>query len=200
MTFTFIDLFAGIGGMRLPFEQAGGRCVFTAEKDHYARKTYRANFRCDHPFPADIRVVGASDVPAHDVLLAGFPCQPFSLAGVSKRNSLDRAHGFLDVTQGTLFWDIARILEHCRPQAFLLENVKHMRGHDGGRTFSVILRVLEELGYHVHHRVLDAAGWVPQRRQRLFLVGFLEEQGFTFDDVLQPAAGPLLGEILEVEG
>ena len=141
------DLFAGIGGTRLGFESAGGRCVFTSEWDRFARKTYEENFRDDitHVFATDIRDVNAPwDIPDHDVLLAGFPCQPFSLAGVSKKNSLGREHGFLDETQGTLFFDIARILKFNRPRAFMLENVKNLRGHDKGRTFEVILKVLEE--------------------------------------------------------
>src|SRR6056297_1584297 len=158
--FRFIDLFAGIGGLRRGFESIGGTCVLTCEWDRFARKTYAANFPDgpDHPFPADIRDLSENDVPDHDLLLAGFPCQPFSIAGVSKKNSLGRAHGFLDATQGTLFFDVARILHAKRPAAFLLENVKNLVGHDGGRTFKVILRTLEdELGYRVHYKVIDGS-------------------------------------------
>ena len=198
MGFTFIDLFSGIGGFRLPFEEIGGRCVFSSEKDRFARETYRANFDCSHQFAGDIAEVEAAEIPQHDVLLAGFPCQPFSIAGVSKKNALGRAHGFLDVTQGTLFFDIARVLEEHRPAVFLLENVKHLQGHDGGRTFAVMRHVLEDrLRYRLHHRVIDACYWVPQHRQRLFLVGFREECGFSFDDVVVPADQPVLGEILD---
>jgi DNA (cytosine-5)-methyltransferase 1 len=139
--FRFIDLFAGIGGIRMPFEEAGGECVFTSEWNHYAAKTYLTNFPAHrgHQFAGDITKVDAQDIPDHDILLAGFPCQPFSIAGVSKKNSLGRAHGFACETQGTLFFDIARILEAKRPRAFLLENVKNLTSHDRGRTFEVIL-------------------------------------------------------------
>lgn len=202
--FTFVDLFAGIGGTRLGFESAGGRCVFTAEWDRFARQTYEANFPpdCRHVFATDITQVEATSVPDHDVLLAGFPCQPFSLAGVSKKNSLGRAHGFLDETQGTLFFDIARILEAKRPRAFMLENVKNLVGHDRGRTFSVIRRTLEdELGYVVAHRVIDARSWVPQHRERILIVGFDpaavgRSMPFDFDRVLIPEHGPTLASIL----
>lgn len=169
--FTFIDLFAGIGGTRTAFEQAGGKCVFTSEYDRFAQISYAENFP-GHPIAGDIREIEADAIDTHDVLVAGFPCQPFSLAGVSKKNSLGRAHGFACETQGTLFFDIERILRAKQPQAFLLENVKNLRGHDGGRTFKVIKRTLkEELGYHIDWRVLSAAGYVPQKRERIFIVG-----------------------------
>lgn len=201
--FTFIDLFAGIGGLRLGFEAAGGRCVFTCERDRFAQQTYRANFPDDrHEIAGDITKVAEGDVPEHDVLLAGFPCQPFSIAGVSKKNALGRPHGFRDAAQGTLFFDVARILERRRPRAFLLENVKNLRAHDGGRTFEVILRTLtEELGYAVQYRVLNAQGLVPQHRQRVFLVGFREKSDFDFGRVRLPApeAGPRLESILHPE-
>ena len=199
--FTFIDLFAGIGGMRRGFEAVGGQCVFTSEWDKYSQATYRANFGEDHPVAGDITGVSAAEVPPHDVLLAGFPCQPFSLAGVSKKNSLGRAHGFADETQGTLFFDVVRMLEYHRPAAFLLENVKNLTSHDRGRTFRVIKGALHELGYHFDARVIDAKGWVPQHRERVFIAGFRENTGFSFDDLLvpDPARGPRLATILHPE-
>lgn len=203
--FSFIDLFAGIGGTRLGFEGAGGRCVFTAEWDRFARKSYEENFRdpVSHRFASDIREVNTPcEVPDHDVLLAGFPCQPFSLAGVTKKNSLGRAHGFLDETQGTLFYEIARILKNNRPRAFMLENVKNLRGHDSGKTFSTIMQVLEDdLGYVVASRVLDGQAWVPQHRERILIVGFDPDQvdrldPFNFERVDIPEEGPVLSSVL----
>ena len=147
--FTFVDLFAGIGGIRLGFESAGGTCVFTSEWDKFARLTYETNFPSDddHSFAGDITKVHAQEVPDHDVLLAGFPCQPFSIAGVSKKNALGRPHGFSDATQGTLFFDVARLIEGKRPRAFMLENVRNLLSHDRGRTFEIIQNVLrDELG------------------------------------------------------
>ena len=180
--FTFIDLFAGIGGMRLGFEEAGGKCVFSCEYDSYAQKTYQANFKDSHGIHGDIRGVDASIVPDHDVLLAGFPCQPFSLAGVSIRNFLDRAHGFACKTQGTLFFDVARIIAAKRPRAFLLENVKNLLSHDKGRTFRIIMHTLEhELGYHVSYRVIDARHLVPQHRERIFIAGFRQKNSFSLN-------------------
>lgn len=197
-SFTFIDLFAGIGGMRLAFDAAGGRCVFTSEWNTHAQKTYEANHRDNRPVEGDITKVDVADIPDHDVLVAGFPCQPFSIAGVSKKNSLGRKHGFEDETQGTLFFDVARIIRAKRPAAFLLENVKNLKSHDKGRTFEVILRTLtEELGYHVEHAVLDADGFVPQHRERMVIVGFREKTSFTFSDLVLPAKGSrTLSEIL----
>jgi DNA (cytosine-5)-methyltransferase 1 len=202
--FRFIDLFAGIGGLRKPFEEIGGRCVFTAEWDRYSRQTYAANFH-DNPFEhelaGDIRPYAAepSKVPKHDVLLAGFPCQPFSIAGVSKKNALGRPHGFLCDTQGTLFYDLAKIISFHKPAAFLLENVKNLERHDGGKTFATIMHVLrEELGYQVDYRVISSAPWVPQKRERIFIVGFKEKSSFNFDDLQVPEAPyPVLGDILE---
>jgi len=196
--FTFIDLFAGIGGLRRGFESIGGKCVFTSEWDKYSQKTYRANFPDDdHEINGDITRIAASDIPAHDVLLAGFPCQPFSIAGVSKKNALGRAHGFADATQGTLFFDVARIIAHHRPAAFLLENVRNLVGHDKGRTFQTIRDVLtEELGYVIDFRIIDGRHWTPQHRERIFIVGFREDQGFRFADLKVPEAAPKLGEIL----
>lgn len=198
--FRFIDLFAGIGGMRKAFDAAGGQCVFTSEWNKYARMTYQANYECDHEVTGDITKIEASEIPAHDVLVAGFPCQPFSIAGVSKKNSLGRAHGFEDKTQGTLFFDVARILAHHRPAAFLLENVKNLKGHDKGRTFQTIMETLrDELGYHVHHRIIDAQHWVPQHRERIFIVGFREDVPFDFDQLVFPEQPPVLGDILHPE-
>lgn len=188
--FTFIDLFAGIGGLRRAMEGAGGRCVFTSEWDKYAQQTYLANFPDNHLPAGDIRQVDEADIPAHDVLVAGFPCQPFSIAGVSKKNALGRAHGFADETQGTLFFDVLRILKHHRPAAFLLENVKNLKSHDQGRTFEVIRRKLtEELGYSLETRIIDAGHFVPQHRERIVMVGFREKTGFSFDDVVLPLYG-----------
>jgi len=199
--FTFIDLFAGIGGMRKGFEAAGGRCVFTSEWDRFAQETYRANFG-DDELHGDIKAVPAGAIPHHDVLVAGFPCQPFSIAGVSKKNALGRPHGFACETQGTLFFDVARILEHHRPCAFLLENVSNLLRHDRGRTFEVILKVLrEELGYAVSYRILNAQGLVPQHRKRVFIAGVRADVEFDFDAVDLPEArdGPTLSSILHPE-
>ena len=203
-TFTFIDLFAGIGGLRTPFQEIGGKCIFTSEWDRFSRQTYEANFRDDpfeHPLEGDIRPFAREPerIPEHDVLLAGFPCQPFSIAGVSKKNALGRPHGFLCDTQGTLFYDLAKIIEHRRPAAFLLENVKNLENHDGGRTFSTIMHVLcSELGYHVQYRVISSHPWVPQRRERIFIVGFRDPTAFDFDDLEIPTGRqPVLGDILE---
>ncbi|GHD77584.1 DNA (cytosine-5-)-methyltransferase [Vogesella fluminis] len=189
--FRFIDLFAGIGGIRKAFERVGGECVFTSEWDTYAQKTYAANFRHDsHALNGDITQVNAFDIPDHDVLLAGFPCQPFSIAGVSKKNALGRAHGFEDETQGTLFFDVARILQVKRPRAFLLENVKNLMSHDKGRTFDVIRRTLsEELGYHIHCKIIDAQHFVPQHRERIVIVGFREPTDFNWDLLALPPKG-----------
>lgn len=200
--FTFIDLFAGIGGLRRGFESIGGRCVFTSEWDKYSQKTYAANFpNDDHEINGDITKVDVADIPAHDVLLAGFPCQPFSIAGVSKKNALGRAHGFEDKTQGTLFFDVARIIKHHKPAAFLLENVRNLIGHDKGKTFQTIKDVLtEDLGYTIDFRVIDGRHWTPQHRERIFIVGFREDQGFRFKDMQLPDAAPKLVEILHREG
>jgi len=229
--FRFIDLFAGIGGIRRGFDEIGGKCVFTSEWNKYAVRTYKANHYSDpddHVFNEDIREVTLSDqedvseeeayrhidqtVPDHDVLLAGFPCQPFSVAGVSKKNSLGRKHGFECDTQGTLFFDVARILKAKRPPAFLLENVKNLKGHDKGKTFRVILETLDELDYEVADvaydgnrdpKIVDAQHFVPQHRERIVLVGFRRDlgvhDGFTLKDLskLTPDRVPSFGEILE---
>jgi DNA (cytosine-5)-methyltransferase 1 len=199
--FTFIDLFAGIGGLRKAMESAGGRCVFTSEWDAFAQKTYHANFPDNRPIAGDIREVEAAAIPEHDVLVAGFPCQPFSIAGVSKKNALGRLHGFQDETQGTLFFDVLRVLMHHRPAAFLLENVKNLKSHDKGRTFEVIRRKLtEELGYTLHTRIIDAANFVPQHRERIVVVGFRENTGFSHDDLVLPGrAGRGMRDVLHPE-
>jgi DNA (cytosine-5)-methyltransferase 1 len=172
--FKFIDLFAGIGGIRLAFQNLGGKCVFTSEWDTYSKKTYDANFG-EVPF-GDITKISETDIPDHDILLGGFPCQPFSIAGVSKKNALGRAHGFLDETQGTLFFDVARIIKHKMPSAFMLENVKNLVSHDKGKTFKVIKETLKELGYSLHFKVLDGKHFVPQHRERIIIVGFRTEK------------------------
>jgi DNA (cytosine-5)-methyltransferase 1 len=200
--FTFIDLFAGIGGMRMGFESIGGKCVFTSEWNKYSRQTYQENFGCDHEINGDITKIDETEIPVHDVLLAGFPCQPFSIAGVSKKNSLGKAHGFECTTQGTLFFDVARIIAYHRPAAFLLENVKNLQSHDKGKTFQVIRETLEEeLGYHIAWKVIDAKRFVPQHRERVFIVGFREDSGFTLDNLKLPdlADGPKLSTILHPE-
>ncbi|MGB6131420.1 MAG: DNA (cytosine-5-)-methyltransferase [Acidobacteriaceae bacterium] len=199
-SFTFIDLFAGIGGMRMGFEAAGGRCVFTSEWNPFARTTYAANFGEAHPIAGDIREQSEDAMPDHDLLLAGFPCQPFSIAGVSKKNALGRPHGFACATQGTLFFDVARILAARRPRAFLLENVKNLVSHDHGNTFRVIRQTLEEeLGYHISWRVLDAAHFVPQHRERILIAGFREPSAFSLHDLPLPPSGPKLRAILHPE-
>lgn len=198
--FTFIDLFAGIGGIRLAYQNLGGKCVFTSEWNNFAKKTYEANFG-EVPF-GDITKISEKVIPDHDVLLAGFPCQPFSIAGVSKKNALGRKHGFLDETQGTLFFDIARILEYKKPKAFMLENVKNLVSHDKGRTFKVIKKTLTELGYSIHYQVLDGKHFVPQHRERIIIVGFRNEifegkENFQFPNLPEPTAK--FKDILETE-
>lgn len=180
--FTFVDLFAGIGGIRMGFESIGGQCVFTSEWDKYAAKTYSENFSISHEIAGDITQINEKDIPEHDVLLAGFPCQPFSIAGVSKKNALGRKHGFLDETQGTLFFDVARIIKAKKPRAILLENVKNLRSHDKGRTFEIIKNTLEQdLGYRIFPMVIDGKGFVPQHRERIYIVGFRDDTPFSWD-------------------
>ncbi|CAE6712938.1 DNA (cytosine-5-)-methyltransferase [Paraburkholderia nemoris] len=197
--FRFIDLFAGIGGIRMGFEAHGGDCVFTSEWNDFSTKTYRENYPPggDHSLIGDIVSFPAEEVPSHDVLLGGFPCQPFSIAGVSKKNALGRPHGFECTTQGTLFFDVARIIAAKRPAAFLLENVKNLLSHDKGRTFDVILQTLrDELGYEVHYRVVDGQHFTPQHRERIIIVGFRGQTSFSWDDLRLPENGPRLGSIL----
>lgn len=198
--FTFIDLFAGIGGIRLAYQNVGGKCVFSSEWNKFAKITYEANFG-EVPF-GDITTIDEKLIPDHDILLGGFPCQPFSIAGVSKKNALGRAHGFLDETQGTLFFDIARIINEKRPKIFMLENVKNLVSHDKKRTFKVIRNTLEELNYNIHFQVMDGKHFVPQHRERIIIVGFNNEiynkqesfnfpapatTDFKFRDILEPS-------------
>lgn len=192
--FRFIDLFCGIGGFRLAFERAGCNCVFSSDWDQHSQITYQANFG-EKPH-GDIHDVAVGEIPKFDILCAGFPCQPFSLAGVSKKLSLGRKHGFEDERQGNLFFDLAAIISFHQPPAFVLENVKHLKRHDGGRTFEIIYRTLtEELGYTVYHRVIDAQSVVPQHRERIFLIGFKPWRDFQFPDF--PKSGPKLETILD---
>lgn len=199
--FTFIDLFAGIGGMRIAFTKQGGVCVFSSEWDKYAQKTYFDNF--DVMPQGDITKIDAQEVPDHDILVAGFPCQPFSIAGVSKKNSLGRATGFQDKTQGTLFFDVCRILEAKRPKAFLLENVKNLKSHDHGNTWRVIQESLNQLDYEIFPQIIDGQGFVPQHRERIFIAGFDRRRygnfyDFQFDvDDQKPEKKPVLRDILE---
>ena len=199
--FKFIDLFAGIGGLRKAFEAEGGHCVFTSEWDRFANETYKANFRDNRDPEGDITKVDTTEIPDHDVLLAGFPCQPFSIAGVSKKNALGRSHGFADETQGTLFFDVARILRDKKPAAFLLENVKNLKSHDKGRTFEIIENTLtKELGYKVWTKVIDAQHFVPQHRERIVIVGFRNDAKFNWDELNLPPKGAIkLDTILHPE-
>jgi DNA (cytosine-5)-methyltransferase 1 len=192
--FRFIDLFCGIGGFRIAFERAGAKCVFSSDWDKFSQQTYAANFG-ETPH-GDIHSVAVAEIPKFDILCGGFPCQPFSLAGVSKKNSLGRKHGFEDVKQGNLFFSIADILEYHQPPGFVLENVKHLVRHDQGRTFKIIHDTLTDaLGYQVFWRIINAQSVVPQHRQRIFLVGFKPGRAFEFPEF--PAEGPKLASILD---
>jgi DNA (cytosine-5)-methyltransferase 1 len=198
LPFKFVDLFAGIGGFRTALSKLGGTCVFSSEWDRYCQKTYKAWYG-DTP-EGDIRKVVPADIPDHDILAAGFPCQPFSIAGVSKKKSLGQAHGFKCVTQGTLFFNVASIIEVKRPPIALLENVKNLQSHDKGRTWSTIRETLEELRYSVFDEVIDAASWVPQHRERVYIVCldkavFGDNPPFSFPEL--PSASPKLKDILE---
>jgi DNA (cytosine-5)-methyltransferase 1 len=202
--FTFIDLFAGIGGIRIGFEKNGGKCLFTSEWNPFAQKTYLDNFLAvdGHQMVGDITQFDEKEVPDHDVLLAGFPCQPFSIAGVSKKNALGRPHGFECTTQGTLFFDVARIIATKKPKAFLLENVKNLVSHDKGNTFRVIQETLkDELGYDIYCKVIDGKHFVPQHRERLIILGFREKRHSNpFDDLQLPEKGAIkLSKILHPE-
>lgn len=198
--YTFIDLFAGIGGMRIAFERNNCTCLYSNEWNKYSQITYYTNFG-DQP-EGDITQVRAETIPHHDILVAGFPCQPFSIAGVSKKNSLGRATGFEDLTQGTLFFDVCRILKAKRPKAFMLENVKNLKSHDRGKTFRIIQESLEQLDYDVHYAVLDGQNYVPQHRERIIIVGFdrkrYGEVDFNFD-ITPVERKPILKDILEKE-
>jgi DNA (cytosine-5)-methyltransferase 1 len=195
---TFIDLFAGIGGIRLGFEQAGFHCVYGNEVDQSAAQTYKGNH--GDIDTRDIRKVHETDIPYHDVLCAGFPCQPFSKAGVSARTSLGRKHGFDDEKQGNMFFEILRIVRHHKPRAIFLENVSNLEKHDQGRTLKTIQRRLEKLGYQVNYKVLDASLKVPHRRKRIYIVALLGKKSFNFPkirqqkryltDILEPSPGP----------
>ncbi len=197
--FTFIDLFAGIGGMRIAYEMAGGHCVYSNEWNKYSQQTYFANF-AEQP-DGDITKVNEDSIPDHDILVAGFPCQPFSIAGVSKKQSLGRATGFKDKTQGTLFFDICRILNAKRPKAFMLENVKNLCSHDHGTTFHVIEESLDELDYEIFYQVLDGQGFVPQHRERIVIVGFdrkIYGKNIEFSfGLTPPTERPVVKDILE---
>jgi DNA (cytosine-5)-methyltransferase 1 len=194
--FRFVDLFCGIGGFRIAFERAGCECIWSCDWDKHAQKTYQENFG-ERPH-GDIHKIAVADVPAHDILCSGFPCQPFSIAGVSKKLSLGRKHGFDDEKQGNLFFEVANIIEYHKPSAFVLENVKHLKRHDGGRTFEIIYNTLTDaLGYTVYHHIIDARAVVPQHRERIFIVGFREWRDFEF-----PVFGTtrsVLADILEPE-
>lgn len=191
----FVDLFCGIGGFRLAFERAGCRPVFSCDWDKYAQQTYEANFG-EKP-AGDIRSVAVADIPHHDILCAGFPCQPFSIAGVSKKLSLGRKHGFDDEKQGNLFFSIAEIISSHSPAAFVLENVKNLKTHDRGNTYRRIMDILQDkLGYFVPPPIIvDARGVVPQHRERIFIVGFKERCSFEFPKF--PKDGPKLASILQ---
>ena len=191
---TFIDLFCGIGGFRIAFERADCECVYSSDWNEKAQETYEANFG-ERPH-GDIYSVADNAIPKHNILCAGFPCQPFSIAGVSKKLSLGRRHGFEDKEQGNLFFKLAELIDHHRPDVFVLENVKNLKGHDKGRTFEIIWETLtNHLKYHVHHAVIDARSVVPQHRERIFLVGFREPRCFEFPEL--PREGPKLASILE---
>jgi DNA (cytosine-5)-methyltransferase 1 len=195
--FRFIDLFAGIGGIRMAFQEHGGECVFSSEIDRHSQKTYEYIFG-EKPY-GDINTIPVDQIPAHDLLLAGFPCQPFSLAGVSKYGSLGWEHGFRHKTKGTLFFRIAEILDCHRPRAFFLENVKNLRSHDQGKTWDVIYRTLhDELGYEVYSHIFDARSLVPQHRERIFIVGF-KRQGIPFEWPEIPNFQPKVRDILDRE-
>ena len=194
--FTFIDLFAGIGGFRVALQKMGGKCVFSSDWDKNAKTTYYENYG-EVPF-GDIRRLSSEKLYTGkvDLVCGGFPCQPFSIAGVSKKLSLGRKHGFEDENQGVLFFEVAKIIKRHRPKAFILENVKHLLRHDKGNTFRSILHVLEkELGYDVHHNVIDARNFVPQHRERVFIVGFHKPGSFVFPSVLK--GNHMLGQILD---
>lgn len=195
----FIDLFSGIGGFRKAFEDLGCKCIFSCEINKFCRKTYEANFSLNHPFAEDIQKVNTQNIPSHDILCAGFPCQPFSLAGVSKKKSLGKKHGLECEQQGNLFFDIVRIIKEKKPKVILLENVKNLVSHNKGTTFSIIQTELIKLGYHISYKIIDAKCFVPQHRERVFIVGFLDNHFFDWSNILYPKKFPKLEDILEEE-
>ena len=209
---TFIDLFCGIGGFHYAFQEAGARCVWASDWDEKARKTYEANHGLKPwgditkaryvDLKHQTRLLEHDQIPPHDILCAGFPCQPFSIAGVSKKLSLGRKHGFDDERQGNLFFDLRDIIKHYQPKAFVLENVKNLRSHDKGQTFLVIMNTLRGLGYNLHTQIIDAQSFVPQHRERIFIVGFKDPLPFEFPTsssqrVTRNGAKPVLSDILE---
>ncbi len=195
--YRFIDLFAGIGGTRLAFEQAGGQCVFSSEWDKYAQITYEANHG-EKP-EGDIRKIAVDEIPDFEILVGGFPCQPFSIAGVSKKNSLGMKHGFDDEKQGNLFFEIDRIIRGKRPKALLLENVKNLLSHDKKRTFAIIHEMLDDAGYSLFVQIVDAGHYVPQHRERIFIVGFRRDiyPDIDFKFPESPELSLRIGDILE---
>lgn len=199
MTLTVGSLFSGIGGFDLGLERAGMRVIWQSEIDPYASAVLRKHWP-EVPNHGDIRSIRAGTAERPDLICGGFPCQPFSIAGVSKKNALGRPHGFECTTQGTLFFDVARIIAEKKPTAFLLENVKNLISHDKKNTFRVILETLrDELGYEVHWKIIDGQSWVPQHRERIIIVGFKEKTDFTWDALKLPEKGPVLGSILHRE-
>lgn len=203
LPFKFIDLFAGIGGFHCAMKAVGGSCVFTSEWDKFAAKTYQAWYGEEAIFTEDIRLLNPREIPDHDVLCAGFPCQPFSLAGVSKKNSLGRKHGFEDEHQGNLFFSILNIVDEKRPPVLFLENVPNLKSHDKGQTWKVIEEKLTERDYVVYSNLVDASEWVPQKRKRVFILCFDINMFGRADEIQfvwpknQPALGPKLASILE---
>lgn len=193
---TFIDLFAGIGGIRAGFEKAGCNCIWSNDINKESAKTYMENFGTEDFVLGDLKKINSSEIPDFDILCGGFPCQPFSIAGVSKKISLNKPHGFEDETQGTLFYEIVRILKEKRPAAFFLENVKNLERHDKGKTFEIIISALESLGYSVYFKVINAKLLVPQNRERIFMVGFKDKTlDFDFPEITD--LKPKVKDILE---
>lgn len=193
--FSFIDLFSGIGGIRLGFQSHGGTCVFSSEYDKGAQKTYKINHG-EHPF-GDITKISEKSIPEHDILLAGFPCQPFSRAGVSARSSIGQEHGFLCESQGTLFFDVIRIILEKKPKVIFLENVRNIISHDKGNTFRVIQESVENLGYHFSYKIINSNSLVPQNRVRCYMVGVRKDVGCSFSFPTIDGAPLPLSSILE---
>jgi DNA (cytosine-5)-methyltransferase 1 len=196
MLFSFIDLCAGIGGTRTAFEKVGGYCVYASEIDKFASKTYKSNFH-HNPY-SNLFDVNPHIIPQHDILVAGFPCQPFSLSGVTKRKSLEKPHGFEWREKGQIFFKIVEIIKEKKPAAFLLENVKHLKYHNNGETFDIIREQLQDVGYDIFESIIDAQLLVPQHRERLYIVGFKKELKIKFIFPSIPKVYPKLKTILEV--